>query len=123
MRISDVARKLGISVSLIRKAERQGRIPRAPRLRVGKQAHGQRRYTDEDCEQLRHVFFGPDERSQGPATTEPTAESPPAATEELTLARRHTINGVVYGPGVVKVPVPLARELLVGDERATEVGA
>ena len=122
MTTGDVARKLGISPSLIRKAERQGRIPRARRLRVGNQPHGHRRYTDEDLEIIREVFFGPDDEADEPGLP---ASAPEPAEElvELVLGRHHSINGNGYGPGVVRVPATIAGGLLERESRAAEAAA
>ena len=46
--------------------------------------------------------------------------SPPEALVAVQLARRHTINGVPYGPGVVQVPYNLARVLEEGEWRAAQ---
>lgn len=40
------------------------------------------------------------------------------APNEITLAARHTINGVPYGPGRVTVPKKIAEVLLEGERRA-----
>ncbi len=52
MRIFDVARELGISAAWLRRLERQGKIPAAPR-----DLNGDRRYTQRDVEQLRRLLF------------------------------------------------------------------
>jgi transcriptional regulator with XRE-family HTH domain len=121
MRVGDVARKLGVSPSLVRKAERSGRIPRARRLRVGNQPHGHRRYTDEDLDRIREAFFGPDETEE-PSESASAAE-PVEELVELVLGRHHSINGAGYGPGIVKVPLSAAATLEANDARAAEAAA
>ena len=120
MRIGVVANKLGVSPSLIRKRERQGRIPRARRLRVGNQPHGHRRYTDADLERIRKTFFGPEEHepSEPASTPEPAEEL-----VEVRLTRLHSINGTRYWPGTVKVPPAVAAVLEANDARAAEAAA
>lgn len=122
MRIGVVARKLGVSESLIRKAERQGRIPRARRLRVGKQPHGHRRYTDEELERIREAFFGPADESDEASPSAPQPPPEPAVLVEVLLGREHSINGTKYGPGIVKVPPTVAAVLEVNEARAVEAG-
>ena len=121
VRIGDVARNLGVSTSLIRKAERKGRIPPARRLRIGKEPHGARRYTDEDLERIREAFFGPggepDEAS--PSATVPAPE-PAVELVTVALGRQHTINGAPYGPGTVRVPAGLAVDLRANEAKADE---
>src|SRR5713226_7806906 len=101
MRIGDVAKRLGVSKSWLRKLERQGKIPRARRDLLSKQ----RRYTPENLEQLRQFLYG-DEAGEG-STTEQSAVEPAIELAEVTLRCRHTINGQPYGPGVVRVPQDL----------------
>ena len=120
MTIGDVARKLGVSASLIRKGERTGRIPRARRLRVGNQPHGHRRYNDDDFERIREAFFGPEEHEP----SEPASAPEPAeALVEVVLGHHHSINGTGYGPGIVKAPLSVAAVLEANDARATEAAA
>jgi len=52
VRVVDVARKLGISADWLRRLERAGRIPSAPR-----DFHGHRRYAQEDLERIRAILF------------------------------------------------------------------
>lgn len=115
MRIGDVAKRLAVSKSWLRKLERQGKIPRARRDR-----NKQRRYTPEDLEQIRQFLYG-DEAGVGPTTEQPAVE-PAVELAEVTLRCRHTINGQPYGPGVVRVPVDLATTLQAHDAQAVEVG-
>ncbi len=60
MRISTVGRLLGVSSDWIRRLERSGRIPHAPR-----DLNGHRRFTEAEVEHLRALLFGKrqDERS------------------------------------------------------------
>ena len=58
MRVTNVARRLGVSPDWLRHLERNGRIPVAQRDR-----NGHRRYTEGDLERLREVLFG---RSEEP---------------------------------------------------------
>ena len=50
--ISEAARELGVSESWLRRAEVQGRIPLATR-----DLNGWRRYSEQDIERLRSIFF------------------------------------------------------------------
>ncbi len=52
MRIGKVAQAVGFSVSTIRRAERDGAIPPAPRDQAG-----HRRYSEKDVETIRRVLF------------------------------------------------------------------
>ena len=105
MRTAEVARQLGVSPSWLRKLERAGRVPAAPRDSLS----GQRRYTQEDLERLRAVLYPPE-----PA---PPAGPPPPMTW-ITLSRAYSINGVQYGPGRVEVPAALVPALREGEDRA-----
>ena len=53
MRVADVARELSVSPAWIRRLEKQGKIPRAPR-----DVNGHRRYDAEGLEALRRALFG-----------------------------------------------------------------
>src|SRR5262245_20451415 len=54
----------------------------------------------------------------------PVAVAALEASTTIRLARRHSINGVVYGPGnTVEVPAGLAADLLTADRRADSVAA
>ncbi len=62
MRIKEAAKELGISISLLRRLEREGRLPPAMR-----DLGGQRRYAPEDIAKLRGLLFRrrmPSEMSQ-----------------------------------------------------------
>src|SRR5262245_29665888 len=50
----------------------------------------------------------------------PVAVASPEARTTIRLAHRHSINGVVYGPGEMDVPAELAAGLLIDDRRAAE---
>ena len=50
--VSEVARQLGISAGWLRRAEAQGRIPRAIR-----DLNGWRRYSEADVERLRAILI------------------------------------------------------------------
>ncbi len=52
MRVSDVARAIGVSSDWLRRLEQQGRIPPAPR-----DLNGHRRYGPEDVKRLRELLF------------------------------------------------------------------
>lgn len=107
MRISEVARKLGVSASWLRKLERKGKIPPARRDVVS----GQRRYMPEDLDRLRKYLY-PDEP--------PTAPTPPPSDGlvNVTLTRQHSVNGIKYGPGVVRVAPEMAAGFREADDRA-----
>ena len=60
MRVGQVATKLGVSASLLRRLERQGKLPRPRRLRVGKRL--ERRYTPDDVREIEAVLYPPDQR-------------------------------------------------------------
>ena len=53
MRVTEVARQLGVSADWLRRLEREGRIPAALR-----DLNGCRRYSELDVERLRSVLFG-----------------------------------------------------------------
>jgi len=53
MRVSDVARELGVSADWLRRLERQGRLIPARR-----DVNGYRRYTTRDVSRVRAVLFG-----------------------------------------------------------------
>lgn len=52
MRVADVARELGFSPDWIRRMEREGRIPPAPR-----DLNNHRRYRPKDVKRLRELLF------------------------------------------------------------------
>ena len=52
MRVGSFARELGFSAEWIRRMEREGKIPCAPR-----DLNGHRRYRPEDVERLRKLLF------------------------------------------------------------------
>ncbi len=52
MRIAQLAKELGFSADWIRRMEREGRIPYAPR-----DLNGHRRYSREDVKWLRELIF------------------------------------------------------------------
>ena len=52
MKIGEVARELGVSVDWLRRAEKEGRIPRARR-----QLSGWRVYSKEDVEKVKRLLF------------------------------------------------------------------
>src|SRR5262245_1145703 len=105
MRTSEVATKLGVSASWLRKLEQAGKIPKARRDGLS----GHRRYTEEDLEQLRDLLYPPE-----PA---PPAGPPPVMVE-VVLKLSHTVNGVRYGPGLTEVPEKLVRDLLAAEDAA-----
>jgi hypothetical protein len=120
MRTCDVARKLGVSPSTIRKKERQGLIPPARRLRIGRQQYGSRRYTDEELEHIRQVLFGSAGESDESDTTPTEQPTPAVELVGIWLGRQHTINGTPYGPGLVKVTRELAHQLEANEAQAVE---
>jgi len=119
MRVGQVASKLGVSASLIRRLERQGKLPRPRRLRVGTRL--ERRYTPDDLREIEAVLYPPDQREG--ATPSPPLPAPAVELVPVELTRQYTVNGTPYGPGVVKVPAGLVSMLLEGESRAAEARA
>jgi DNA-binding transcriptional MerR regulator len=59
MRVTMVAKQLGVSADWLRRLERLGRIPRALR-----DMNGYRRYLQADVERLRQIIFPCDDKAQ-----------------------------------------------------------
>ena len=55
MRVGQLAKQLGVSATHIRRLERQGKLPRPRRLRVG--TRWERRYTVEDVKRIEAVLY------------------------------------------------------------------
>jgi len=57
MRLGELAKKLGISADWLRRLEKTGRIPAAPR-----DVNGHRRYTPDDVAAVKRALFAPGTR-------------------------------------------------------------